>query len=245
MAPEAISLADQIYESNRVSHSTQESGPSISRFDAMIPPPVPHMPTASKRKTAKKPKKVVVTSAGLPPVDMSIRRRDSTPRIVEVPDDSDEVLDWGSSDEITEITRKPGAIRVDNYYSDGDDRDGTGGIFDDHYDPRQVTFSLACIFEIYPQNDAPKLAKIGEVSLDLIAEDITYSLFGNRAVIYDRIEGIIIAWDFVANAATRWSISSRSCFEDEVYSFVSGILVRVTHYLLVSKRSSKPQKQPL
>ena len=80
------------------------------------------MPTASKRKTAKKPKKVVVASTGLPPVDMSIRRRDSTPRIVEV-------------------TRKPGAIRVDNYYSDEDDRDGTGGVFDNHYDPRQVTFS--------------------------------------------------------------------------------------------------------
>ena len=30
MAPEAISLADQIYESNRAPHSTQESGPSIS-----------------------------------------------------------------------------------------------------------------------------------------------------------------------------------------------------------------------
>ena len=141
MAPEAISLADQIYESNRVSHSTQESGPSISQFDAMIPPPVPHMPTTSKRKMAKKPKKVVVASTGLPPVDMSIRRRDSTPCIMEVSDDSDKVLDWGSSDEIMEFTREPGAIRVDNYYSDGDDRDGTGGVFDDHYDPRQVTFS--------------------------------------------------------------------------------------------------------
>ena len=102
MAPEAISLADQIFESNRASHSTQESGPSISQFDAMIPSPVPHMPTTSKRKTAKKPKKVVVTSTGLPPVDMSIRRRDSTPHIIEVPDDSYKVLDWGSSDEITE-----------------------------------------------------------------------------------------------------------------------------------------------
>ena len=30
MALEAISLADRIYESNRASHSTQESGPSIS-----------------------------------------------------------------------------------------------------------------------------------------------------------------------------------------------------------------------
>ena len=60
MAPEAISLADWISKSNRASHSTQESGPSISQFDAMIPPPVPHMPTTSKRKTAKKPKKVVV-----------------------------------------------------------------------------------------------------------------------------------------------------------------------------------------
>ena len=30
MAPEAISLADRIYKSNRASHSTQESGPSIS-----------------------------------------------------------------------------------------------------------------------------------------------------------------------------------------------------------------------
>ena len=108
----------------------------------MIPPLVPHMPTTSKRKTAKKQKKVIVASTGLPPVDMSVRRRDSTPRIVEVPDDSDKVLDWGSADEITEFTREPGAIRVDNYYSDGDDRDGTGGVFDDHYDPRQVTFSL-------------------------------------------------------------------------------------------------------
>ena len=45
MAPEAISLADQIFKSNRASHSTQESGPSISRFNAMIPPLVPHMPT--------------------------------------------------------------------------------------------------------------------------------------------------------------------------------------------------------
>ena len=84
------------------------------------------MPTASKRQMAKKPKKVVVASAGLPPVDTSIRRRDSTPRIVEVPDDSDKILDWGSSDEIAEVTRKPGAIRVDNYYSNEDDRDGTG-----------------------------------------------------------------------------------------------------------------------
>ena len=141
MALEAISLADRIYESNRVFHSTQESGPSMSRFDAMIPPPVPHMPTTSKRKMAKKLKKVVVASTGLPPVDMSIRRRDSTPRIVEVPDDSDKVLDWGSSDEITEFTRKPGAIRVDNYYSEEDSRDRTGGIFDNHYDPRQVTIS--------------------------------------------------------------------------------------------------------
>ena len=91
MAPEAISLADQIFKSSRVANSSQESGPSISQFDAMIPPLVP-MPTTSKRKTAKKPKKVVVTSTGLPPVDMSIRRRDSTPHIVEVPDDSEEVL---------------------------------------------------------------------------------------------------------------------------------------------------------
>ena len=89
---------------------------------------------------AKKPKKVVIASAGLPPADMSTRRG-STPHIVEIPDDSDEVLNWGSSDEIAEVTRKPGAIRVDNYYSDEDDRDRTGGVFDDHYDPRQVTFS--------------------------------------------------------------------------------------------------------
>ena len=66
MAPEAISLADRIYELNKASHSPQESGPSISRFNAIIPPPVPHMPTTSKRKTAKKPKKVVVASTGLP-----------------------------------------------------------------------------------------------------------------------------------------------------------------------------------
>ena len=58
-----------------------------------------------------------------------IRRRDSTPRIVEVPEDSDKILDWGSSDEITEFAREPGAIRVDNYYSEEDSRDGTGGVF--------------------------------------------------------------------------------------------------------------------
>ena len=98
------------------------------------------MPTASKKKMAKKPKKVVIASAGLPPADMSTRRG-STPRIVEIPDDSNEALDWGSSDEIAEVTRKPGAIRVDNYYSDRDDRDGTGGVFENHYYPRQVTFS--------------------------------------------------------------------------------------------------------
>ena len=70
---------------------------------------------------------------------MSVKRRDSTPRIVEVPDDSDEVLDWGSCDEITDFARSPGAIRVDNYYHQEDNRDRTGGVFDDHYDPRQVT----------------------------------------------------------------------------------------------------------
>ena len=83
----------------------------------------------------------LVALTGLPPVNMSVRRRDSTPRIIEVSEDSNEVLDWGSSDEIMEFARSPGAIRVDNYYHEEDSRDGTGGIFDDHYDPRQVTFS--------------------------------------------------------------------------------------------------------
>ena len=105
----------------------------------MVPPPVPHMPTTSKRKTAKKPKKVIVTLAGLPPADISNRRRASTPRIMEVPEDSDKVLDWGSCDEITDCARTPGAIRVDNYYHKGDNRDRTSGVFDNHYDPRQVT----------------------------------------------------------------------------------------------------------
>ena len=116
MAPEAVSLADQIFKSNRASNSTQESGPSISRFEAMVPPPVPHMPPTPKRKAAKKLKKVVIALAGLPPADMSTRRG-STPRIVEIPDNSDEVLDWGSSDEVADFARKPGAIRVDNYSS--------------------------------------------------------------------------------------------------------------------------------
>ena len=102
---------------------------------------IPHMPTASKKKMAKKPKKVIITLAGLPPVNMSVRRRDSTPRIVEVPEDSDQALDWGSCDEITDFARSPGAIRVDNYYHKDDDMDGTGGIFDDHFDPRQVILS--------------------------------------------------------------------------------------------------------
>ena len=75
---------------------------------------------------------------------------------MEVPEDSNEVLDWGSSDEITEFTRSPGAIRVDNYYSEEDSRGGTGGVFDDHYDPRQVTFLLtnAIHANLYQQYDS-------------------------------------------------------------------------------------------
>ena len=38
MALEAIPLADRIFKSNRASHSSQESGLSISQFDAMVPP---------------------------------------------------------------------------------------------------------------------------------------------------------------------------------------------------------------
>ena len=37
-ALEAIPLADRIFKSNRASHSSQESGLSISQFDAMVPP---------------------------------------------------------------------------------------------------------------------------------------------------------------------------------------------------------------
>ena len=36
MALEAILLADQIFESNRASHSSQESGPSISWFNNCV-----------------------------------------------------------------------------------------------------------------------------------------------------------------------------------------------------------------
>ena len=32
-------------------------------------------------------------------------------------------------------------IRVDNYYHEGDDMDRTGGVFYNHFDPRQVTLS--------------------------------------------------------------------------------------------------------
>ena len=38
-----------------------------------------------------------------------------------------------------DFARSPGTLRVDNYYHSDDGRDGTGGVFDDHYDPRQVT----------------------------------------------------------------------------------------------------------
>lgn len=66
--------------------------------------------------------------------------------------------------------------------------------------------NLVSIFEIYPQQKIPKLAKIAELNLNF-QDNATCSLNGNRVVIYGRKAGTVIVWDFVANTATSWSIT--------------------------------------
>jgi hypothetical protein len=109
---------------------------SRKTLEDILPPPVAHMPNAGKGKK-KVPKTILRKELSRPPVVLEVAERQ-------------EELDWGSVVEspprsmwentpMAQGEDFPSLVderHVDNY---GYDRDGTGGVFDDHFDPRQVT----------------------------------------------------------------------------------------------------------
>ncbi|KAF8800137.1 hypothetical protein BYT27DRAFT_6844810 [Phlegmacium glaucopus] len=86
------------------------------------------------------------------------------------------------------------------------------------YPPWLTNVLTLYIFEIYPEKETPELTKIARLMLDLPEQEPEYaacSLNRNTVVIYNRVEGTVIVWDFVANTAANWFISNAS-FMDEV-----------------------------
>ena len=144
-ASESPAVRAAVTASNQAASFNSESGPSRVQFDDIIPPPVPHMPTNSTKK-AKKSKKVMVI-IGLPPINT----KTLTPSPMAV-DMSDEELDWGSDGDVAESAYQIGAIKIDQWEKPTGDHD----VFDDHYDPRQVTFSQSDAIHAnqYPQYDS-------------------------------------------------------------------------------------------
>ena len=128
---ESLAVRAAVAASNHAAHSNMESGPSRVQFNDIIPSPVPHMLTTSIKKKAKKLKKVTVMM-GLPPINT----KTLMPPLMAV-DVSDEELDWGSDRDIAESAYQAGTIQVDQW----EKLTGDHGIFDNHYDPRQVIFS--------------------------------------------------------------------------------------------------------
>ena len=129
LASESPAVRAAVAASNWAANSS-ESGPSQSQYNDIIPPPVPHMPENST-KEARKPKKVMVMM-GLPPINTKTPM--PPPMAVDM---SDEKLDWGSDGDVTESTYQAGAIQIGQWEKPTWDH----GIFDNHYNPRQVTFS--------------------------------------------------------------------------------------------------------
>ena len=88
--------------------------------------------TSTKKKDKKVPKKVMVLMGLLPPINT--KKLTPSPMAVDV---SDEKLDWRSDGDIVESAYQIGTIQIDQW----EKPTGDHGIFDNHYDPRQVTFS--------------------------------------------------------------------------------------------------------
>ena len=143
---ESLAVRAAVAASNHAAHSNMESGPSRVQFNDIIPSPVPHMLTTSIKKKAKKLKKVTVMM-GLPPINTKTLM--PPPMAVDV---SDEELDWGSDRDIAESAYQAGTIQVDQW----EKLTGDHGIFDNHYDPRQVIFSHSDAIHAnqYPQYDS-------------------------------------------------------------------------------------------
>ena len=145
-ASESPAVWAAVAASNQATDSNLESGPSRVRFDDLITPPVAHMPKTSTKKKAKKPKKVTVTM-GLPPINTKTPM--PPPMAVNM---SDEELDWESDRDVAEGTYQAGTIQIDQW----EKLTGDHGVFDNHYDPRQVTFSQSNAIHAnqYPQYDS-------------------------------------------------------------------------------------------
>ena len=101
------------------------------------------------------------------------------------------------------------------------------------------------MFEIFPQRATAELAKIAELVLDLQEEeDLTYSLNGNRAIIYDREKGTVIVWDFIANTVASWTIHDVGYGDEVCYIFFFAMLLQATDHPPIYKRLSKSRKRP-
>ena len=75
-----------------------------------------------------------------------------------------------------------------------------------------------CVFEIYPQIETPEFTRIAELTTDFDGDQkVDYRLHGNRTIIYNRMKGTVVIWDFVVNAATSWSMSSYSVLDQVCY----------------------------
>ena len=101
------------------------------------------MPNFSTKKKAKKPKKMTVTM-GLPPINTKTLM--PSPTAVNM---SDEELGWESDGDVAESAYQIGTIQIDQW----EKLTGDYGIFDNYYDPRQVTFSQSDAIHAnqYPQ----------------------------------------------------------------------------------------------
>ena len=143
---ESPAVRAAVAASNQATNSNLESGPSRVCFNDIILPPVAYMPKTSTKKKAKKLKKVMIMM-GLPPINTKTPM--PPPMAVNV---SDEELDWGSDRDVAESAYQASAIQIDQW----ENPTGDHGIFDDHYDPRQVIFSQSDAIHAnqYPQYDS-------------------------------------------------------------------------------------------
>jgi len=71
-----------------------------------------------------------------------------------------------------------------------------------------TTYESNCflyVYEIYPQQDNPRLVQIAKIVLKL-KYYLDFFLCGDRAIIHSSQENIVIVWDFMTNTLASWSV---------------------------------------